>query len=46
MRDECGIIRECLENAQATEEVLNQFGWHATSSSTWEFMGAEVYMAQ
>jgi hypothetical protein len=41
MRDECDIIRTCLENAQATEEVLNRFGWKATSLGKWEFMGAE-----
>ena len=41
MRDECDIIRTCLENEQITEEVLNRFGWKATSSGKWEFMGAE-----
>jgi hypothetical protein len=41
MRDECDIIRASFENAQATEEVLNRFGWKAASTSTWEFVGAE-----
>lgn len=41
MREECDIIRTCIENAQATEEVLNRFGWKETSWGKWEFMGTE-----